>query len=89
MGRFFAARADAPGKNRQAEQCPGLDLGHMIAQSHSVTDPIESPMISAVGIQRAFGQASLVDCAALRRYQDDSDASMTSATQRAAFRTGV
>ena len=72
-----------------AEGTPGLDLAHMIDQSHNVTDPIESLMISAIEIQRAYVQASLVDRAALKGYQDDNDALMASATLRGAFRTDV
>ncbi|UWR38475.1 L-rhamnose catabolism isomerase [Sulfitobacter sp. W074] len=72
-----------------AEGTPDLDLSHMIDQSHNVTDPIESLMISAVEIQRAFVQASLVDRAVLAGYQDKNDALMASATLRAAFRTDV
>ncbi|MFS4437411.1 L-rhamnose catabolism isomerase [Paracoccaceae bacterium GXU_MW_L88] len=72
-----------------AESTPGLDLAHMIDQSHNVTDPIESLMISAMEIQRAFVQASLVNRSALRGYQDENDALMASATLRAAFRTDV
>lgn len=48
-----------------AEGTPDLDLSHMIDQSHNLTDPIESLMISAVKLQRAYVQASLVDRAAL------------------------
>ncbi|WP_378949299.1 L-rhamnose catabolism isomerase [Paracoccus sp. R86501] len=70
-------------------EAKGLDLSHMIDQSHNVTDPIESLMISAIEIQRAFVQASLVDRAALSGFQDDNDALMASATLRAAFRTDV
>ncbi|QOL82759.1 L-rhamnose catabolism isomerase [Pseudooceanicola spongiae] len=66
-----------------------LDLAHMIDQSHNVTDPIESLMISACEIQRAYVQASLVDRAALGGFQDANDALMASATLRAAFRTDV
>ncbi|PJE30419.1 L-rhamnose isomerase / sugar isomerase [Pseudooceanicola antarcticus] len=72
-----------------AEATPGLDLAHMIDQSHNVTDPIESLMISAMEIQRAFVQASLVDRVALAGYQEENDALMASATLRAAFRTDV
>ena len=72
-----------------AEATSGLDLAHMIDQSHNVTDPIESLMISAIEIQRAFVQASLVDRDALKGYQDDNDALMASATLRGAFRTDV
>ena len=72
-----------------AENTPDLDLSHMIDQSHNVTDPIESLMISCVEIQRAYVQASLVDRVALAGYQDANDALMASATLRAAFRTDV
>ena len=72
-----------------AEGTPGLDLAHMIDQSHNVTDPIESLMISAIEIQRAYVQASLVDRNALKGYQDENDALMASATLRAAFRSDV
>ncbi|SEU10675.1 L-rhamnose catabolism isomerase [Paracoccus homiensis] len=67
----------------------GLNLSHMIDQSHNVTDPIESLMISAMEIQRAYVQASLVDREALTGYQQQNDALMASATLRAAFRTDV
>ena len=72
-----------------AEGTDGLNLSHMIDQSHNVTDPIESLMISACEIQRAFVQASLVDRTALAGYQDSNDALMASATLRRAFRTDV
>lgn len=66
-----------------------LDLAHMIDQSHNVTDPIESLMISASEIQRAYLQAALVDRAALDGFQNDNDALMAAATLRGAFRTDV
>ncbi|CAM3072789.1 L-rhamnose catabolism isomerase [Paracoccus nototheniae] len=71
------------------EDTPGLNLSHMIDQSHNVTDPMESLMISAVEIQRAYLQASLVDRTALEGYRDSNDALMAAATLRAAFRTDV
>ncbi|KJZ18673.1 sugar isomerase [Loktanella sp. S4079] len=70
-------------------ESPDLNLSHMIDQSHNVTDPIESLMISAMEIQRAFVQASLVNRDALAGYQSDNDALMASATLRQAFRTDV
>ncbi|MDB6180477.1 L-rhamnose catabolism isomerase [Paracoccus fistulariae] len=73
----------------ELEGTAGLDLAHMIDQSHNVTDPIESLIISACEIQRAFVQASLVDRIALEGYQRESDALMAAATLRAAFRTDV
>ena len=73
----------------ELEDTQGLDLAHMIDQSHNVTDPIESLIISTCEIQRAFVQASLVDRPALAGYQDENDVIMASATLRAAFRTDV
>ncbi|KGJ02723.1 L-rhamnose isomerase / sugar isomerase [Paracoccus halophilus] len=73
----------------ELEDTPGLDLAHMIDQSHNVTDPIESLIISACEIQRAYVQASLVDRAALEEYRQANDPLMAAATLRAAFRTDV
>jgi len=73
----------------ELEDTPGLDLAHMIDQSHNVTDPIESLIVSAAEIQRAYVQAALVDRAALDGYRDANDALMAAATLRAAFRTDV
>ena len=73
----------------ELEDTPGLDLAHMIDQSHNITDPIESLIVSAVEIQRAYVQASLVDRRALDGYRQDNDALMAAATLRAAFRTDV
>jgi L-rhamnose isomerase/sugar isomerase len=61
----------------------------MIDQSHNVTDPIESLMISATEIERAFVQAHLIDRNALSAFQDGNDALMASETLKAAFRTDV
>lgn len=71
------------------EATPGLDLAHMIDQSHNVTDPIESLMVSAMEIERAYVAASLVDRAALAGHQEANDALMASATLRRAFQTDV
>ncbi|HWL55923.1 MAG TPA: L-rhamnose catabolism isomerase [Paracoccus sp. (in: a-proteobacteria)] len=73
----------------ELEDTPGLNLAHMIDQSHNVTDPIESLIVSAGEIQRAYVQASLVDRAALDGYREENDALMAAATLRAAFRTDV
>ena len=62
---------------------------HMLDQSHNVTDPIESLMISATEVQRAYALALLVDRAALGAYQDGNDALMASQTLKQAFRTDV
>jgi len=73
----------------ELEDTPGLDLAHMIDQSHNVTDPIESLIVSAGEIQRAFVQALLVDRAVLEGFRAENDALMAAATLRAAFRTDV
>lgn len=73
----------------EAEGTPGLDPAHMIDQSHNVTDPVESLIVSAIEIQRAYVQASLVDRAALEGFRQENDALMAAATLRAAFRTDV
>jgi L-rhamnose isomerase / sugar isomerase len=67
----------------------GFEPAHMLDQSHNVTDPIESLMVSAMEVQRAYAQALLVDRTALDGYQKDNDALMASATLKTAFRTDV
>ena len=72
-----------------AEDKPGFAPAHMLDQSHNVTDPIESLMVSAMEVQRAYATALLVDRAALAGYQEDNDALMATTTLKAAFRTDV
>ncbi len=67
----------------------GANLAHMIDQSHNVTDPIESLIVSANEARRAYAQALLVDGAALRAAQEDNDALLASETLKTAFRTDV
>ena len=54
-----------------------------------VTDPIESLMLSAVEVQRAYAQALLVDRKALEGFQEENDALMATQTLKAAYRTDV
>ena len=61
----------------------------MLDQSHNVTDPIESLMVSAMEVQRAYAQALLVDRAVLEGCQEANDALMATLTLKAAFRTDV
>ena len=61
----------------------------MLDQSHNVTDPIESLMVSAMAVRRAYAQAMLVDRTALAGFQDDNDALMATTTLQTAFRTDV
>lgn len=65
------------------------NLSYMIDQSHNVTDPLESLMLSAEEIQRAFVQALLVDRKALAAAQEENDAVMALRTLKEAFRTDV
>lgn len=67
----------------------GFDPAHMLDQSHNVTDPIESLMLSAVEVQRAYAQALLVDRKALEGFQESNDALMATQTLKAAYRTDV
>jgi L-rhamnose isomerase / sugar isomerase len=62
---------------------------HMLDQSHNVTDPIESLMLSAVEVQRAYASALLVDRTALEAHQDANDALMATQTLKVAYRTDV
>jgi L-rhamnose isomerase/sugar isomerase len=54
-----------------------------------VTDPIESLIVSAMEVQRAYVQASLVDRIALAEHQSRNDAAMGLATVKQAFRADV
>ena len=67
----------------------GFNPAHMLDQSHNVTDPIESLMISATEVQAAYASALLVDRKALDACQEANDALMASETLEAAFRTDV
>jgi L-rhamnose isomerase / sugar isomerase len=71
---------------RKAE---GFAPAYMIDQSHNVTDPIESLMASAVEIQRAFVQATLVDREALAAAQEASDVMLGHRIVKQAFITDV
>jgi len=66
-----------------------FDPAHMLDQSHNVTDPIESLMLSAIEVQRAYALALLVDRKALAAYQENNDALMATQTLKAAYRTDV
>ncbi len=73
----------------EAEADPDFHPMHMLDQSHNVTDPIESLMVSATEVQRAYAQALLVDRQALSGFQDTNDALMATTTLKHAFRTDV
>ncbi|PWK69139.1 L-rhamnose catabolism isomerase [Aminobacter sp. AP02] len=67
----------------------GFNPAHMLDQSHNVTDPIESLMLSAVEVQRAYATALLVDRTALEGFQETNDALMATQTLKTAYRTDV
>ncbi|WP_428671238.1 L-rhamnose catabolism isomerase [Roseibium sp.] len=73
----------------EVRRAPGFEPAHMLDQSHNVTDPIESLMVSAMEVQRAYAQALLVDRDALEIHQHDNDALMATTTLKTAFRTDV
>ncbi len=73
----------------ELNKAEGFDPAHMLDQSHNVTDPIESLMLSAVEVQRAYAAALLVDRKALEGFQRDNDALMATQTLKEAYRTDV
>ena len=68
---------------------PGFNPAYMLDQSHNVTDPIESLMMSAVELTRAYVQAHLVDREALIEAQDKCDALMALTILKQAYTTDV
>jgi L-rhamnose isomerase/sugar isomerase len=66
-----------------------FDPAYMLDQSHNVTDPIESLMLSAMELARAYVQSHLVDRAALRDAQENCDAICALNTLKQAFTTDV
>jgi L-rhamnose isomerase/sugar isomerase len=67
----------------------GFSPAYMIDQSHNVTDPIESLMASAIEIERAFLQASLIDRELLEAAQNGSDVMLGHRLVKQAFITDV
>lgn len=68
---------------------PNFNPAYMLDQSHNVTDPIESLMMSAVELVRAYVQAHLVDRAALREAQEKCDPLQALAILKEAFTVDV
>jgi L-rhamnose isomerase/sugar isomerase len=73
----------------ELERVPGFDPVHMLDQSHNVTDPIESLMMSATELVRACVQAHLVDRGRLAEHQQRNDALLALQTLKQAFHTDV
>jgi len=68
---------------------PGFNPAYMLDQSHNVTDPIESLLLSVVEVVRAYVQAHLVDRDALTSAQDRCDAIAALSVLKRAFTTDV
>jgi L-rhamnose isomerase/sugar isomerase len=68
---------------------PGFDPAYMLDQSHNVTDPIESLMVSAMEVQRAYAQALLIDKPALEAAQEANDVMLAHRIFKAGFVTDV
>jgi L-rhamnose isomerase/sugar isomerase len=68
---------------------PNFDPAYMLDQSHNVTDPIESLMVSAAELVRAYVQAHLVDRQALSEAQGKCDPLMALAILKQAFTSDV
>lgn len=73
----------------ELEGVPGFQPAYMLDQSHNVTDPIESLMVSAGEVVRAYVQAHLIDRAALAEAQERCDAIAALAILKRAFHTDV
>ena len=67
----------------------GFNPAYMLDQSHNVTDPIESLIVSVVEVLRAYVQAHLVDRDALASAQDRCDAIEALSVLKRAFTTDV
>jgi L-rhamnose isomerase/sugar isomerase len=70
-------------------KAPGFDPAYMLDQSHNVTDPIESLMVSAIEVQRAYAQALAVNRAALEAAQNASDVMLAHRLLKAGFQADV
>ncbi|MBS1788816.1 MAG: L-rhamnose catabolism isomerase [Acidobacteria bacterium] len=73
----------------ELEGVADFNPAYMLDQSHNVTDPVESLMLSAVELQRAYVQAHLVDREALREAQESCDAIRALAALKQAFTADV
>lgn len=62
---------------------------YMMDQSHNVTDPIESLMLSAETIMETYAKALIVDRTRLHAAQADNDVILAASTLRNAFRTDM
>jgi L-rhamnose isomerase/sugar isomerase len=73
-----------------AERADGdFDPAYMIDQSHNVTDPIESLLLSAAAIAGSYARAMLVDREALNHHQNANDVVLAFSDLRRAYETDV
>ncbi len=72
-----------------ARGAAGFDPTYMLDQSHNVTDPIESLMVSAMEVSRAYAQALIVDRPALEEAQQANDVMLAHRIFKAGFLTDV
>jgi len=72
-------------KNEDASFSPA----YMLDQSHNVTDPIESLMLSAIELTRNYAKALLVDRKSLAGYQLENDVIMANQSLKIPFQTEV
>ena len=73
----------------ELKQEPYFNPAYMLDQSHNVTDPIESLMMSAAELVRAYVQTHLVDRQELSDAQEKCDPLRALATLKQAFTTDV
>jgi L-rhamnose isomerase/sugar isomerase len=73
----------------ELSNAPDFNPAYMLDQSHNVTDPIESLMMSSVELVRAYVQAHLIDRPALLEAQEKCDPLMALAVLKQAFTTDV
>ena len=73
----------------ELSRAQNFDPAYMLDQSHNVTDPIESLMMSAVELVRAYVQAHLVDRSALADAQEKCDPLRALSILKQAFTTDV
>jgi len=73
----------------ELEKVAGFDPCYMLDQSHNVTDPVESLMVSAMELTRAYVQAHLVDRDRLAEAQEKNDALDALLALKQAYNTDV
>jgi L-rhamnose isomerase / sugar isomerase len=85
--RLFLIFNELVDMERDPAEAP--ELFHMLDQSHNVTDPIESLMLSAMEAERAYGLACLINRDQLDAYQQQNDAIGAGMLLKQAFRTDI